>query len=233
MEENTPSLPTQPAETKPASLLLKVMLGIALAALIGLVLTAYFLTRQFNRALQPIQNINSSLSTQVSDLLHPTPTLIPDPITIVREVQTLARLETIQYSVEKIITAELNQGVFGKLFGDRLLFVAHGYVIAGVDLSKMTAEDISISGDTLRVRLPEAEVFVATLSNKDSYIFDRDTGIFRRPDTQLESNARQLAEQEILRVATQDGILEQAQKNAEAYLLSLFNSLGYSRVRFE
>jgi hypothetical protein len=40
------------------------------------------------------------------------------------------------------------------------------------------------------------------------------------------------AEKEILEAALSDGILEQAQVNAEAYLFRLLGSLGFSNVRF-
>jgi len=238
--EKTPqeNLSPNPVEAAPKSgnplrTFLGVLAGLMLVLLLIVVLAFTFISRQFDKAVQPIQEVNDRLSTQVSQFLHPTPTILPDPISIVREVQSLARLETIQYSVEKVITAELNQGAFGTLFGDRLLFVAHGYVIAGIDLSKLSEDDIRISGETLRVKLPPAEVFVATLDNENSYVYDRDTGLLRRADTQLESAARRAAEDEILRTATEDGILDQAEKNAEAYLLSLLNSLGFSRVVFE
>jgi hypothetical protein len=223
----------EPKTGSPLRTFLGVLAGLILVLLLIVVLAFTFLSRQFDKAVQPIQEVNNRLSTQVSQFLHPTPTILPDPVSIVREVQSLARLETIQYSVEKVITAELNQGAFGSLFGDRLLFVAHGYVIAGVDLSKMTEDDLRIVGETLRVKLPEAEVFVATLDNDKSYVYDRDTGLLRRADTQLESAARRAAEAEILRTATEDGILAQAQTNAKTYLLSLLNSLGFSRVVFE
>lgn len=233
-EQQTPQ-PQQPEKKTPNPLatLLKVLLGLVVISLVLVILAFSFVSRQVDNALQPLQQVNAGLSTQVSRLLSPTPTVIPDPVSIVREVQTLARLETIQYSVEKIITAELNQGAFGSLFGDRLLFVAHGYVIAGVDLSKLTAEDVRIEGTTLWVTLPAAEVFVATLDNESSYVYDRDTGLLRRADSNLESTARRAAEAEILKTATEDGILEQAETNAEAYLMSLFNSLGYPRVIFQ
>jgi len=145
----------------------------------------------------------------------------------------LARLETIQYTVEKVITAEINQGVFGPLFGDRLLFVAHGYVIAGVDMADIEAEDFRLEDETLFVTLPEAEVFVATLNNDESYVYDRDTGILRKSDQDLETTARQVAEQEILNAALNDGILNQARQNAEVYLERLLNTLGYMHVVFE
>ena len=214
--------------------IITVLLVILLVAIIGSVIffTLTF-TRTINTALLPVKNVNNAISTQVAKLLNPTPTVIPDPVTIIREVQSLARLETIQYSVEKVITAEINQGVLGPLFGDRLLFVAHGYVIAGVDLAEIADEDFQLDDDILFVTLPEAEVFVATLNNDESYVYDRDTGILRKSDQDLETTARQVAEQEILRAAVEDGILLQAQQNAEVYLERLLNTLGYMHVVFE
>jgi len=214
--------------------IITILLVILLVAIIGSVIffTLTF-TRTINSALQQVNNVNKAISTQVAKLLNPTPTVIPDPVTIIREVQSLARLETIQYSVEKVITAEINQGVLGPLFGDRLLFVAHGYVIAGVDLAEIADEDFRLDDDILFVTLPEAEVFVATLNNDESYVYDRDTGILRKSDQDLETTARQVAEQEILRAAVEDGILLQAQQNAEVYLERLLNTLGYMHVVFE
>jgi hypothetical protein len=187
---------------------------------------------QISATFSPISQSNKVLSTQVASLLHPTPTIIPDPVTIIRQVQSLARLETIQYSVEKVITAEVNQGVFGPLFGDKLLLVAHGNVIAGIDLNKLKSTDLTLDSGVLNVHLPDAEVFSATLDNQQSYIYDRTTGLLTKGDPQLETAARQAAEQEILKAAEKDGILELARQNAEVYLERLFNTLGYLKVEF-
>jgi len=211
-----------------------ILLLVLLVTVVGSVIfIAITVNRTINSALTPIQNVNNAISTQVSGLLNPTPTVIPDPVTIIREVQSLARLETIQYTVEKVITAEVNQGVFGPLFGDRLLFVAHGYVIAGVDLAAIDAENFRLKEGVLYVVLPETEVFVATLDNDDSYVYDRETGILRKSQRDLETAARQAAEQEILNAALADGILAQAEQNAEVYLERLLNTLGYQQVVFE
>ncbi len=60
----------------------------------------------------------------------------------------------------------------------------------------------------LNVRLPAAEVLVATLDNDKSYVYDRQTGLFTKGDPSLETQARQVAEQEILKAAIGDGILD-------------------------
>ena len=187
---------------------------------------------QAQQALEPITQANSAMQTQVSELLNPTPTIIPDPVTIIHEIRALARLETIQYSVEKVITAEIGQGTFGFLFGDRLLFVAHGIVIAGIDMEKIASENMQMENGALYVTLPPAEVFIATLDNEKSYVYDRDTGALTHGHTNLETTARQAAEEEIYKAALEDGILDIAQQNAENYLEKFFNALGFENVIF-
>ena len=217
----------------------QIVIIVLLVALLGVVLVGvpYYVSTTFRQAtdrlMSPVEEANAQLKTQVAQFLNPTPTILPDPVTIVHEVRALARLETIQYSIEKVITAEVSQGQLGFLFGDRLLFVAHGTVVAGVDLSKLALEDVKLEGKTVRIRLPEPEVFVTALDNDRSYVYDRETGILRHSDINLETAARQAAEQEILKSAMEDGILDTARTNAENYLTRLLLSLGYEQAIFE
>lgn len=183
-------------------------------------------------AVAPLQQANQAIREDVARLLHPTPTLMPDPVTIIHEIKTLARLETIQYSVEKVITAEISQNELRFLFGDKLLFVAHGTVIAGVDLGKMEAEDIWFEGKYLYVNLPAPEIFLVTLNNNKSYVYDRETGLLTKGDLNLETQARQLAEQEIQKAAEEDEILTQAGQNAENIMRRIFQGLGFDDVVF-
>ena len=180
----------------------------------------------------PVQSIAGELGTQVSHVLHPTPTVLPNPVTVVRDVRTLARLETIEYRIEKVIKAEVGQEILGELFGDKLIFVAHGVVIAGVDLSKFGPDDLELENGVLYVRLPDPEIFIATLDNDKSYVYDRDTGFLTKGDVNLESTARRGAEDAIEEAAVEDGILDLARQNAELYLERLLNDLGYPEVIF-
>jgi hypothetical protein len=207
--------------------------------LIVVIIGAYFVVQsvqdsanQAQQVIQPLSDANYAMQTQVSELMNPTPTVIPDPVTVIHDVRALARLETIQYTVEKVITAETGQGTLGFLFGDRLLFVAHGIVIAGIDMEKIGPENMQLEGEILYVTLPQAEIFIATLDNEKSYVYDREIGALTQGDQNLETTARQVAEEEIEKAAVEDGILKLAQQNAENYLEKFFNALGYDNVVF-
>ncbi len=180
---------------------------------------------------QPMSELTGQVGTQVAAILRPTPTILPDPVTIIRQVRTLSRLETIEYSMEKVITAESGQGPFGFLFGDRLLLVAHGSVIAGVDLGKLGPKDVQVNAlGQVTLTLPPAEVFVANLDNHQTYVYSRGTGLLTKGNVQLETEARKAAEDELRRAAIDDGILAQADRNAQAFLQTFLGSLGFNQV---
>jgi hypothetical protein len=206
---------------------------VLLVLLLGAGALGYSLLREVQQTTQPIVDLRDNVATQVAQLLHPTPTVIPDPVTIVREVRALARLETIHYTVEKVITAEIGQGPFEFLVGDRLLLVAHGKVIAGVDLAKIGPNDVWLdSAGRVYMILPEPEIFVATLDNDKSYVYQRETGLFTKGDVNLESTARLAAEEAMLEAALEDGILEQARINAESYLYRMMRALDFQDLIF-
>jgi hypothetical protein len=171
-------------------------------------------------------------------LKEATPTIRPNPATIIREIETLSRLETVSYSVEKVITVEKNQHGLADLLGldEKLLFVAHGKVIAGVDLSKLNLQDITITDDNIViVGLPEAEVFISTLDNKQSYVYDHARGVLNRvfeEQSDLETLARQAAEDTIEEAALEDGILDIANTNAESYMRAFLMAMGFDQVIF-
>jgi hypothetical protein len=168
----------------------------------------------------------------IPSLPQPTPTLYPSPVTVIEQVQRLSRLETASYHVEKVITAESGQGPLGFLFGDKLLLVAYGEVIAGVDLADFGPEDLLITDDgTVYVRMPAAEIFVATLDNQRTYVYDRRTGVAGM-NPQLETAARQEAERLILQAALEEGILDEAEDQARDVLRALMMGLGFKHVIF-
>ncbi len=228
MEQNeTPS----PSE-KSRSRILSTLVLIVLIVVVGVV--GYLIIDTLMAIRQPIDQagrIPQAVATEVQQIINPTPTIIADPVTIVREVRDLSRLETAAFTIEKVITAESGEGALGFLFRDRMLLVAQGQVIAGIDLSRMTENDIKVAGDAVFVTMPAAEIFVATLNNENTYVYDRQTAVLGQ-QVDLETLARQEAESAILQAAIEDGILSMAQDNGEQYMVGLLKALGFSEVTF-
>jgi hypothetical protein len=173
----------------------------------------------------------TGIGTQVQQFLNPTPTIIADPVTVVRQIRSLSRLETASYTIEKVITAETGEGLFSPILGDKLLLVAQGEVIAGVDLGRITEANTQVVQDSVFITLPASEIFVATLDNDATYVYDRQTGVFGQ-QVDLETLARQEAEKTILQAALDDGILNMAQDKAEQVVKTLMEAVGFREVVF-
>ena len=179
-------------------------------------------------------SMTAPLANLVRDItIQATPEILPDPVTIVREVNELARLETASFEGEKVIKSERGSDALFGLFEESLVFVAYGEVIAGVDLKKMAENDIQVvDPDTVMVHLPEAEVFVSTLDNDLSYVVDRDVGFLTNADPELETAVRQAGEQAIFDAAMEYGLMDLANENAEKYMETFLNGLGFGTVIF-
>lgn len=206
-------------------LVIGILLILAVAA--GIILSAFW------SRIGTIAGLPARTVRKIGGILHPKSVLYLDPVSVVQEIRSLARLETVQYTVEKVITAASGQGPLGFLFGDKLLLVAHGTVVAGIDLGRLQVEDIHIDPKgTLSIVLPAAEVFIATLNNEKSYVYHRETGLLAGGTKDLESEARRAAQEEILKAALEDGILAKAMSNGKTYLQGFRIFLGLKNVVF-
>ena len=156
-----------------------------------------------------------------------------DQPTVVRQIQQLQRLETISFTMDKIISGEHDSPYLPKfLVSDRLLLVVHGEVIGGVDLSKLQSADVVVQGQSISLRLPQAQILVTRLDNAQTRVYSRDTGLFSSPDPNLESEVRQEAERQLQEAAMQGDILKTADGNARSTISSLLQGLGFKKVDF-
>jgi Protein of unknown function (DUF4230) len=164
-------------------------------------------------------------------LVTPTVVIQAQGPSVVQSIRSLSRIETSQYTVERVLTGE-STGALPPFTSDKILFIARGEVIAGVDLQKLTEDDVQVVSDTVTIRLPAPEILSSRLDNEKSRVYDRQTGIFTKADPNLESQVRQRAEEEIKSAALEDGILDKARENAETTLRTLLHSLKYDNVVF-
>jgi hypothetical protein len=153
---------------------------------------------------------------------------------VVEKIQSLARLESVVYSLDTVVEGDRSSAVLpDALVGDKLLMIVQGQTIAGVDLSQMKPEDVQITeagGRSIKLTLPPSQVFLTTLDNAHTRVYSRDTGFLVTPDPNLESETRAKAQQQLQQAALTDGILDAASKNARVTVTALLQGLGFDHV---
>jgi hypothetical protein len=156
-----------------------------------------------------------------------------DQPTVVRQIQQLQRLETVSYTMDKIISGEHANTYLPKfLAGDRLLLVVHGEVVAGINLAGLQPGDVLIQGQKVSIHLPPAEVFSTRIDNTRTRVYSRDTGLFSSPDPNLESEVREEAERQLKQAALQDGILKTAADNARNTISGMLKGFAFHETDF-
>ncbi len=154
--------------------------------------------------------------------------------TVVDRIQRLQRLETVVYTMDKIVTGAKENPIFPDfLAGDRLLMLVHGEVVAGIDFSGLKPGDVRVDGRHVRLHAPAAQVFSVRLDSGKTRVYSRQTGLLVPTDPNLETQVRQEAERQLQEAALADGILRTAQQNAVSTITSLLQGLGFETIEFE
>src|SRR5215469_8418013 len=87
--------------------------------------------------------------------------------TVVNKIQQLQRLETVVYTMDKMVTGEKENSILPNfLAGDRLLMIVHGEVVAGVDFDGLKSGDVAVKDMRVVLRLPSAQVFSTRIDNE-------------------------------------------------------------------
>jgi hypothetical protein len=152
--------------------------------------------------------------------------------TIIQRVQALSEMVTIKYVLEKVVVLEDPKYLGGliPLGENRIILLAQGQVKAGVDFSKLAPGDVSISGHTIVLTLPRARVTDAYLVEQRTQVLDYHTGLLVPFDKALEQTARRNALTEITRAARQNGIEEEATRQACQQMTHFLQALGFTEV---
>ncbi len=167
---------------------------------------------------------------------------------VVTQIQQLNRLHTVAFSVDTVITSE-RPGSWMKLWQDeqKALFIAHGRVEAGVDLSALTPEMVqvvqpaqanedeeqvadpnspAVTMPKINITLPPTEIFSVYLD--DIEIYDWQTGAFgmMQVDPKILAQAQTMAKKEVLERACRGDVMNMALQNAQTQLQQLFALTG-------
>ena len=156
--------------------------------------------------------------------------------TVVDRIQKLQRLETVVYNMDKIVSGGHESSILPDfLAGDKLLMLVHGEVVAGVDFANLRPGDVKVKVKEKQIllHLPAAQIFSTRLDSTKTRVYSRQTGLLVSSDQNLESQVRQEAERQLHDAALGDGILKNAQQNAQATLTSFLQGLGFEKIEFE
>ncbi|MGD1215041.1 MAG: DUF4230 domain-containing protein [Terriglobales bacterium] len=154
--------------------------------------------------------------------------------TVVDRIQRLQRLETVVYTMDKLVTgAKENPLLPDFLTGDRLLMMVHGEVVAGIDFSNLKLDDVRVDGKQIHLHLPASQVFSTRLDSAKTRVYSRQTGLLVPTDPNLETQVRQEAERQMQEAALADGILRTSQQNAASTISSLLQGLGFEKIDFD
>lgn len=151
--------------------------------------------------------------------------------TVVHRIQRLQRLETVVYTMDKLVTGAKENPIFPDfLAGDRLLMLVHGEVVAGIDFSSLKPGDVRVDGKQVHLHLPAPQVFSTRLDSAKTRVYSRQTGLLVPTDPNLETQVRQEGERQLREAALADGILRNAQQNATSTITSLLQGLGFEKI---
>ena len=211
----------------------QMVLYLVIGALLAMLIAGFF----FNQAASGVTGVFSGFGERVREIMiTPTPEIVTGAA-VVQRIQQLSRLETTSYTIERVIEVR-QDGPLSSFFGidsDALLLIAHGTVVAGVDLAQLRESDVQVTpdGKQITLRLPAAQIFTTSLDNSRTRVYSRDRGLFAPDNKDLESLARQEAERNILTAACEGGIMEAATKNGEESLRQLLSLSGFEQITIQ
>jgi hypothetical protein len=219
------STPTYEKSRSSAAFIAVLLCGIALGLVCAVVGGSILVSRSAGRSL---------LSHAWTSLTGRTLSIDVSQPTVVDRIQKLQRLETVVYTMDKLVTGAKENSVLPDfLAGDRLLMMVHGEVVAGIDFSNLRPGDVKVSGKEVRLHLPGAEIFRTSLDSEKTRVYSRQTGLLVPTDPNLETQVRQEGERQLLQGALVGGILKTAQQNAGATIESLLRGLGFEKVELD
>lgn len=159
------------------------------------------------------------------------PLEIDQTANVVEHIRKISEFTTACYYEEYVIQrkkpASDNAMLKRIMTTPEIVLMAKGRVRAGFDLSKISADDMSFSGDTLRVVLPAPEIFDVITNPSDYEIFVEQGGWTHEEITELQIGGRE----RVLANAIDDNILQKADSIGRERLTHLFQTFGFGVVK--
>ena len=153
---------------------------------------------------------------------------------VLEQVKDISELNTVEMYFNEIIDFK-NAKLFNNFqipFTEKsFIFTVKSKVKAGVDLSSIDEGDITISGKSLLIKLPNPKI---TSKEILSYkVYDEKNGLFNEVTTEDTLKALELFEKDMEEQALGSGIIEKSKKNTENIIRNLFLSYGFESIEID
>ena len=157
-------------------------------------------------------------------------TKLPTNTQVVSALQQISELATVQYTVTKVVKA--NDNLEWYKIGDRkILITCEATIKAGIDLKKITADQVAVSGTNISIQLPPPQILSVNLPPQNIKIAWQQVNLMRSNFTPEETNALMVqAEQQMWESGKQLDINEQAKLNTESVINRLLQQFGFQNI---
>ena len=141
---------------------------------------------------------------------------------VLMQIKKVNRLESTAFYIDTIIRTE-KKGNWRMLWQDAQsgIFIVRGKVLAGLDLDKLTAENVNIVDGKVILSLPPVEILSVDLENIE--VYDMKTGSFNLlpADKGVFKTVQERARAQVLASACKADILQHANRQAQLQLENL------------
>jgi hypothetical protein len=153
------------------------------------------------------------------------PPIVTTAQIVLERISGLSQLTSVKYNYSSLVTSQRDMpDVLQFLYGNKLVMVAVGHISAGIDLSQLTAQSVTQETGVLRVQLPPPALQECFLNEQLSYVISQDTGVFAQELPELSSEARRYALAQFRDNALNEGILNEANTQAQTVLTELLRA---------
>jgi len=148
------------------------------------------------------------------------------------KLSTLPELGTVEYVVEKVMKAD-HKATWYKFGKRKILFTCKASLKAGINLSKLTNEDIKTNfrKKSISITLPKAELMTLNIKPEEIMLVYEKTTLLRSSFSNDERNSVLVqGEKSIRENVSEFGILDDAEVNAKSFLESFLRNAGYKII---
>ncbi|MBP3252964.1 MAG: DUF4230 domain-containing protein [Bacteroidales bacterium] len=147
---------------------------------------------------------------------------------VVTAVKNISELVTVTYYEELVLHYSKPSTKLIDKSKDEIVILAKGKVRAGFDLSPLATEDISVSGDTVQIKLPKAKITDVIINPSDFEVYHEDGKWSQDLISSIENEACAKLKANALKT----DIITKADKSGKDRIQQVLKGLGFNMVIF-